>query len=76
MAGKGRMRELVQEKYGKSLDEAIPELIDRLRTPPRVAAEIGVYPNAVQTWLKAQGWCYDFDEGKWRAPATEVEHVS
>jgi deoxyadenosine/deoxycytidine kinase len=71
MAKPGTMRETALERYGKPLDEIIPELIQELGTVHKVAVQLDVYPQAVRRWLKLRGWNYE--NGHW---VMEPEHVN
>jgi hypothetical protein len=65
------MKEAVETQYGASLDEQMPKLIDQYRSTVKVAARLGVAPNAVRHWLLQNG--YRFDGRDWVKP--EPEHA-
>lgn len=69
MAKRDRLVELASER-GVTEYELVAPLIERLRTPYRVAVELGVYPNSIYHWLKRNG--YVLREGKWEPEGTAL----
>ncbi len=68
----GNMQKRVWSKYRESHEAVIPRLMATLKTPFKVAVEIGVYPNSVREFLLQRGWVYA--DGVWVAPKDEA-HV-
>lgn len=69
-----RMKEAVEERYGASLDVQMPKLIEQHKSPVKIAALLGVYPNAVRYWLHRHGYRFDGDNNVWMKP--EPEHAA
>lgn len=66
MPDRNRMRNIVKATQGRSLDEAIPEMIVSLKTVPRVANKLDVNPYSVRYWLLEHDWEYDKERKEWK----------
>ena len=64
------MQKKVWSKYQESHEEVIPRLMQSLKTPFKVAVEIGVYPNSVREFLIQRGW--EYIDGTWVAPKVNL----
>lgn len=71
MAQAGNMQKVIWAKYKESHEVVIPRLMIELKTPYKVAVEVGVYPNAVRKFLLQRGW--SVIDGNWHPPQIEAE---
>lgn len=67
-----RMKEAIESDSGETVAERLPKLIELFKTPVRVAAVLGVYPNAVRNGLLRLGYHYDHEKREW---VKEAEHA-
>lgn len=66
------MERTIAERYpGEAMDAVLVRLIERYKTPEKVAGELGVYRNAVRTWMTNNGYIYT--PGEWKR---EIDHVA
>lgn len=59
------MERAIADQYpGQSMDDVLVRLIDIHKTPEKVAGELGVYRNAVRSWMTKNGYVYS--PGEWK----------